>query len=74
MLPFKYKSRKVEEITFRNAGTHNSRFYLKVHQNMQSVLFQTEEGEESEEDTLGKVFKSMATEQPSLVSEINLVT
>ena len=69
MLPFKYKSRKVEEIIFRNAGTHNSRFFLKVHQNMQSVLFHTQDGEESdEEETLGKVFRSMSTEHASLVS------
>ena len=58
MLPFKYKSRKVEEIIFRNAGTKNARFFLRVHPSMQSVLFQSAalEEESEDEDTLGKVF------------------
>ena len=71
MLPFKYKSRKVEEIIFRNAGTQNTRFFIKVHPSMQSVLFQSAAGgeEESEEDdTLGKVFQSLPTEDAGLVS------
>ena len=71
MLPFKFKSRKVEEIIFRNAATRNQRFYIKVHPNMQSVLFQTDEDEnESEDDTLGKVYHSAPTERASVVSAI----
>ena len=69
MLPFKYKSRKVEEIIFRNAATRNQRFYLKVHQNMQSVLFQNDEDEDgSDGDTLGRVYQSVPTERASVVS------
>ena len=31
MLPFKFKSRKCEEISFRNAASHSMNFFLRVH-------------------------------------------
>lgn len=39
MLPFKFKTRKCEELIFRNAASHNMNFFLRVHTNPSSIPF-----------------------------------
>ena len=39
MLPFKFKTRKCEEIMFRNAAPSNMNFYLRVHTNPSLLPF-----------------------------------
>ena len=39
MLPFKFKTRKCEELIFRNAASHNMNFFVRVHTNPSSIPF-----------------------------------
>ena len=62
MLPYKFKSRKCEEISFRNAAPHSMSFYLRVHIDL---------GDESPLNDLGlsiNYFDSEPTEHSTLVS------
>ena len=61
MLPFKFKTRKCEEIMFRNAAAHNMNFFLRIHTNPTLLPF----------NDLSKsleYFDSQPTEAPTIVS------
>ena len=61
MLPFKYKNRKVEEISFRNAAPHNMNLYLRVHTSPASLPY-------NDLNRSIDYFDSEPTEYPTIVS------
>ena len=61
MLPFKYKNRKCEEISFRNAAPHNMNLYLRVHTSPASLPY-------NDLNRSIEYFDSEPTEYPTIVS------
>ena len=65
MLPYKFKNRKCEEITFRNAAPYNMNLYLRIHTDPNQLPF----------NDLGRsleYFDSAPTEYPTIVSSHSL--
>ena len=65
MLPYKFKNRKCEEITFRNAAPYNMNLYLRIHTDPNQLPF----------NDLGRsleYFDSAPTEYPTIVSSAGL--
>ena len=63
MLPNKFKTRKCEEIIFRNAASHNMNFFIRIHTNPSMLPF----------NDLSKsleYFDSPATETSTIVSKL----
>jgi len=59
MLPYKFKNRKCEEITFRNAAPYNMNLYLRIHTDPNQLPF----------NDLGRsleYFDSAPTEYPTI--------